>query len=343
MSATLQEIAKQLDVSTATVSRVLNGKEGVSAKTRKRVLEVAATLNVMATPAARNLAKAHNLAVAFVIRRPAIPLADNAFYDRVMRGAERELEKHGYHLVSITIDEQPGEPVNLPPSLDKKRLDGLLIVGPELSEPMMAALTTFGRPSVLVANKHLHVNVDSVTSANREGGDAITTHLIEHGHQHIICLSGPQAWSPVGDRVDGYKDAMRRHDLQSKVIYRSDFLTVEIGYDAMQEALREHPEVTAVFATNDTMAIGAMRAARDMNCKVPDDLAIVGFDNIFWAENTDPPLTTVYIHKEEIGMLAARRLLEILHKGPQIPVDIRVKNELVIRQSCGCRVNEKRS
>jgi DNA-binding LacI/PurR family transcriptional regulator len=161
-------------------------------------------------------------------------------------------------------------------------------------------------------------------------------HLIEHGHRHIACLSGPKHWLPVGDRVDGYLEVMQSHGLTPLVRSAPGYLVVEAGYEMMRQALLDHPEITAVFAANDPMAVGAINAARDLGRKVPQEVAVVGFDNLYWTENMDPPLTTVYIHKEQIGILAARRLLELIQKGPQIPMDIRVKNELVVRQSCGC-------
>jgi LacI family transcriptional regulator len=335
MPPTLQDIADRLNISTATVSRALSGKPGVSQKTRQRVLEVANELRFTPDPAAQSLATSKTYAVAFVIKRLLIR-SHNPFYDRIMMGVEQELEQHGYHLVSITIDEKQANVSRLPPGLDKRRLDGLIIAGCELSNRVTTTLTSLGLPTVLVGNTLQHSMIDAVTSENKEGGYAATTHLIEHGHRHIAFLCGPQEWSPVRERLQGYIQAMQEHGLAPKIIYRPD-LEIESGYDALQEALSQNPEISAVFAVSDPFAIGATRAARDMGRRIPDDLAVIGFDNIPWAENTDPPLTTLYIHKVQMGRLAARRLLELLEEGPQPPVSIRVGNELVIRRSCGCR------
>lgn len=334
MGLTLKEIAERLNLSTATVSRVLNGNPGVSQKTRQRVLEVANELRFTPDPIAKSLATSKTYAVAFAIRRCLVP-SDNPFYDRIMMGVEQELEQHGYHLVAITIDEKQLGGSWLPPGLDKRRLDGLIIAGCELSNRVMTTLISLGLPTVLVGNRLLHGAIDAVTSENQEGGYTTTIHLIEHGHRHIGCLSGPKEWSPVGDRVRGYVEAMQEHGLCPKIIYRPD-LKIESGHEALQEALSQNPEISAVFAVSDPFAIGAMQAARDVGRKVPDDLAVIGFDNIPWAENSDPPLTTAYIHKLQMGRLAARRLLELFQEWPQPPITVRVSNELVVRQSCGC-------
>jgi DNA-binding LacI/PurR family transcriptional regulator len=334
MAVTLQEIANHLNLSTATISRVLNGKPGVSQKTRQRVLEVANQFNFSPNPAAQSLVTSKTYAVAFIIKRWLVH-SENPFYDRIMMGVEQELEKHGYHLVAITIDETQHSPARLPPGLDRRRLDGLIIAGCELSDSITTTLISLGLPTVLVANTFQHSPVDSVTSANQEGGYAATKHLFEHEHRHIAFLCGPQEWSPVRERLQGYLQAMQEHGLSPTIIYRPD-LEIESAYDALREGLTKNPDISAVFASSDPMAIGAMRAAQEMGRKIPDDLAIIGFDNIPWSESTQPPLTTVYIHKEEMGKIAARRMLELFSEELPVPVTIRVGNELVIRQSCGC-------
>lgn len=334
MPVTLRAVAERLGVSTATVSRALNGKAGVSQETRQRVLEVANELRFTPNPAAQSLATSKTYAVAFVIRRRLV-WSDNPFYDRIMMGVEQELEKQGYHLVAITIDEKQSYDSWLPPGLDKRRLDGVIIAGCELSNRVMTTLISLGLPTVLVGNTLLHSAVDAVTSDNKEGGYTATKHLIEHGHRHIAFLCGPQEWSPVRERLQGYGEAMQEYGLSPAIIYRPN-LEIETGGDALREALSQNPKISAVFAVSDPFAIGAMRAAREMGRKIPDDLAIIGFDNIPWAENTEPPLTTAYIHKAKMGRLAARRMLELLNEGPQPTISIRVGNELVIRRSCGC-------
>lgn len=334
MATTLQEIAERLNVSTATVSRVLNGKPGVAQKTRERVLAVAHELNFSPNPAAKSLVTSNTYAIAFVIKRWLVGV-ENPFYDRIMLGVEQELEKHGYHLVSITIDEsRPGDEW-MPPGLDPRRLDGLIIAGCELSNRVMMTLLSMDLPTILAANILPHMNYDAVSSDNKEGGYLATRHLIEHGHKEIVFLCGPQEWSPVCERLHGYEEAIREYGLNPNIEYMPD-LEIESGALAFRNAREKNPNISAVFGSNDPMAIGAMQAAQDMGLKIPDDVAVIGFDNIPWSENTNPPLTTIYIHKEQIGKLAARRLLEKINEGSESPMITRVGNELVLRRSCGC-------
>ena len=283
-------------------------------------------------PAARNLATSRTDAVAVVIRRRFVG-TDNPFYDRVMMGIEMELEKHGYHLVLTTIDEDQRDV--LPPGLDTRRLDGMIVVGTELSGRAMTTLLALGLPTVLVGNTLDHLSVDAVTSRNREGGYAATKHLIEHGHTHIAFLGGPPNWSPVRDRRMGYVEAMSEYGL-APVVTEVPSLALEAGRVALEQALEQDPRVNAVLAANDPVAIGAMQAARELGRRVPKDLAVIGYDNISWAESTDPPLTTVYIRKQLMGKLGARRLLDLIDEGPQPAVRTYVENELVVRRSCGC-------
>jgi DNA-binding LacI/PurR family transcriptional regulator len=337
MSLTMKEIADQLNISTATVSRVLNGKPGVAEKTRQLVLELVNDLRFTPNPAAQNLASSKTYAVAFVIRRRLLG-TENPFYDAMMVGVERELEQHGYHLVAITIDDDPTRDLWIPPGLDKRRLDGMLIAGCELSDRVMTTLLSMGIPTVLVANNLLHDTVDAVTSANRVGGFLATEHLIKHGHQHIAFIGGPRHWAPIYERMQGYLEAIHESNLTSIIQLQPD-LFIESGTAGLENLLKQHAEVTAVFAGSDPLAIGVLRAAQELGLRVPEDIAIIGYDNIAWAETTTPPLTTVHIQKEKIGQIAARRLLELLNGEVLTPVKVEVSNELVIRASCGCKSN----
>lgn len=331
---TLKEIAAQLKLSTATVSRALNGKEGISQETRELVLNWVSQQRYTPNRAAQSLATARTFAVAFVIRRQLVGTS-NPFYERIMMGIEAELQEHGYHLILTTIDDDARGIGKLPTTIDRRRVDGLIIAGCELSTPTMRTLVALGLPVVLAANRLRNGGVNAVTSANRHGGYAATRHLIEHGHRQIAFLSGPPEWSPIRERAHGYQEALSEAGLTPRVITRPD-LEIETGYAAMVEAFQRFPEITAVFASSDPMAIGALRAAREAGRRVPDDLALVGFDNIPWAESTDPPLTTVYIHKHRIGKLAAQRMMQLLLDEAQPPIEVEVDNELVIRRSCGC-------
>ncbi len=332
---TQEEIAKVLDVSTATVSRALNGKPGVSAATRQRVFELANEFLYKPNPLAQQLATSKSFAVAFVVKRNLI-WAGNSFYDRIMMGAEQELERHGYHLIAITIDEELHLDNTLPPGIQPRRLDGMLIAGPELSGRMMARLLSLPTPSVLVGNFLLNSAVDTVSSDNYAGAYQAAKHLIEHGHRQIAYLSGPPDWAPVRERREGYLQALHEADLAPMIVVQLGLGSAD-GQQGFQELMARFPMTTAVLAANDPVAIGVMQAAKEAGRSIPHDLALIGYDNVLWTETTDPPLTTVYIHKQQLGKMAARRLLDIMKEDREPVAKILVENELVIRRSCGCK------
>jgi LacI family transcriptional regulator len=342
MPYTLKEIAKRSEVSTATVSRVLNGRPGVAPKVRERVLALVREMNAETGLDFRNHPPSANSAIAFVVYFQ--PDSDNPnkftppynFYSKVMLGAEQELSSHGYHVVSSSIAEEHLADDNRGvPWLSQRRVDGMILCMPEAPGRVISSLVSSGLPSILVSDIRSHSWLDSVTSDDREGGYVATRHLLEHGHRNIACLSGPEEWSVVGNRVQGYRDAMRDAGYEARIQF-CRHVNLPSGSTSMPELLTRWPDTTAVFATTDLLAIGASRVASETGRRLPDDLAIIGYDDIPWAEYADPPLTTLHIHTEEMGKLAARRLLEILQNGRDVPVHIQVGNELVVRKSCGC-------
>lgn len=336
MNTKLKDIADQLHISVATVSRALNDKPGVATSTRMRILELMGSTG-SSSHVLQKIPASQTYAIAFVIRR--WTKSDSPFYDLIMMGAEQELEQYGYHLVSISIDQkQMMENDWMPPILNNKRLDGMIIAGCELSKQAMNNLFLLQLPTVLVGNTLLHRATNSITSDNYEGGYTAARHLIEHGHREILFLSIARSWNPVQERIQGYTEALREHDLPPQVEYLdfSEHKDPLVEFSNIKRVLDKYPKVTAICAMHDPLAIKLIQAARDMGKRVPQDLAVVGYDNIPLSLASDPPLTTVNIHKTQMGRLAARRMIELLQGDLQSPVTIRVANELIIRQSCGC-------
>lgn len=335
MAITLKHLADKLGISTATVSRALNDRPGVTPEMRQRVLKAAQELKFTPSAAARALSTSRSKSISFIVRKLHEPWSADPFYPLIMMGAQRELAANGYGLFAHWVTKEELGSETYSPWFDERRVDGLIIAGPELSNPNIIRLASLGLPVVLAANAISRYPVNSVSSADREGGYAATTHLIGHGHRHIVHLSGPPDWYPNSSRREGYIQAMHEHDLEPKIVYMSR-LEIEQGMEAFIQAAQRYPEVTAIFSTNDGTAIGAIRAAKELGRRVPEDLAVVGFDDVWWATLYDPSLTTVRIHKEQIGQLAARRLLDILDHDQQGTVRSYVENELLIRSSCGC-------
>lgn len=332
---TMEDIARQLGVSTATVSRALNDKPGVGAATRQRVLDLAASQRYSANGAARGLATTESKTVAFLTSHRSVPLADDYFYQRVMMGAQEELARSGYFLLVATVaQEQFGDLIGLE-LVRGQRADGILLAGPEIPARSILDLRARGVPLVLIDNALPRTPVDCVLSEDEEGGYEATQHLIEHGHRRIALLAGPLEWPSNSARSAGYRRAMADAGLLP-IEMHWDETTLESGYAAMQRVLADYPDLTAIFAVNDSMAIGAMRMARAAGRSVPDSIAVVGFDDIEAASHVDPPLTTVKVNKRQMGVIAARRLVSLMGGAECVPVRSSVASQLLVRSSCGC-------
>lgn len=333
--ATLAEIAHHLGLSEATVSRALNGRPGVSAATRQRVLTVAREMNYLPNLAARSLATDRTYTIAFLtIRRP-LPLSADPFYLHIMRGAEEELARHGYYLIVSTLNGTEDDLSNGFRLLGEKRVDGFILAGPEFSPRFILSLKSAGARMVLVDNMLLEGMIDCVLIEDEQGGYEATRHLLQHGHRYVGLLHGPERWPSNRARREGYRRAMREAGSPCYEVAQSE-TTIESGYRAMQEALSCHPELTAIFAVNDSMAIGAMRAARERGRRIPADLALVGFDDLEWTTHCEPPLTTIRVYKRQMGVIAARRLIERIEDEESVPMRTTVAIQLVVRRSCGC-------
>lgn len=334
-AANMEEIAQALGVSIATVSRALNDQPGVSTDMRRRVLELSEQLNYAPHGAARGLATTQTHTIAILTVDRALPLSNDYFYQRIMLGAQQALAERGYFLLVNAL--RPEELADLTSLrlIKERRVDGVLLAGPEIPSRQILALRSLKIPVVLIDNSLKQTAVDCVVSEDEQGGYTAAHHLVEHGHRQIVILTGPLAWPSNQLRYDGYRRAILEHGLELLECHENE-TTIDSGFRAMQMALAQHPQLTAVFAVNDSMAIGAMRALREQGRSIPVDVAVIGFDDVEWARHTEPPLTTVKVYKRQIGALAAQRMLQLIENGDQAPVRSSVGTELIVRESCGC-------
>jgi LacI family transcriptional regulator len=341
--AGIKEIAEQLGISPATVSRALNDKPGVSDSLRQRVLEVAAEVNFTPNLAARSLVGAGTLTVAFMVHQQTFPAASDPFYFVILRGVERALAQDGYHVVLTTVGDGAIQADHLR-VVRERRVDGVILAGPDIPSALTLSLSQRGLPVVLVDNVMERTALDCVLCDNRGGARSAVDHLLWHGYTRIAFVGGPTSWLSTRRRGEGYAEAMREKGLKPLLLHE-DQTTVLTGLNAGHQLfdLDERPQ--AVFAVNDAMALGVIRAAREKGLRVPEDLAVVGFDDISMAESAHPPLTTVRIAKEMMGEIAARRLLDLIEteragRKSEMPVKSIVGTTLVIRASCGCTMKD---
>lgn len=333
--ASLNEIAEKLGLSTATVSRALNDKPGVNDETRKRVLELAADLNYTPNSAARSLALSSTHTIGFLSVDHNLPLAGDPFYLRIMRGAEQELSRRGYFLLVSTLYEDLQDASNLQ-LLREKRVDGLILAGPFFAQRFILSLKATGIPFILIDNNLTQTPVNCVMAEDERGSYTATAHLLEHGHRQIACLIGPTQWASSRARASGYRHAMEDANLTPHLFFQPE-TTADTGYAAMREALEQFPEMTAAFCNNDAMAFGAIKAAKDCGRSLPKDLALIGFDDVESARHSFPALTTLNIPKHQMGVLAARRLIDLIDNPEEAPTATLVAAELILRASCGCK------
>jgi LacI family transcriptional regulator len=339
---TLRDIAEIVGVSTSTVSRVLNDQPGIGAETRANVLAVAQEMRFVPNAAARSLATKRTGNIGFVTYKWSVSSRfAAASLDAV--GINEEAQRLGYHVVSALADQRDMANALQLPVVRQNRVDGLVLAGPALKPSFILELYNSGLPIVLFDNALQGTDIDCVLHENELSTFRLTQHLIhEHAHKKIVFLSGPATWLSSRERVAGYRNALAGASLAPRVIHMPS-TTVETGMEAMKVALEQAPELTAVVAVNDAVAIGAMRVCKAAGISIPGQMAVVGFDNIGWTQLHEPPLTTVHAYGEEMGRQAVRRLAELIELDPEedhARIRLRVGTKLLIRRSCGCDAHE---
>lgn len=336
-STTLRDIAEKTGVSISTVSRVLNDQPGISAETRARVLAAVRELEFVPNMAAQSLATRRTRNIGFVAYKWSSPPQFIASSHDVI-GIDHECQRLGYHLLTTFITAEMMKNGRQLPMVREKRVDGLILAGPALTPAFILGLYNSGLPVVLLDNNLRETDIDCVLHENEESVYWLTRHLIqEHQHETLVFLSGPQGWVSSRERAAGYRRALAEASLEPHLFYMPA-TTLETGKEAMQTALAEVPHLTAVVAVNDAAAVGAAVACKAAGLTIPEDVAIVGFDDIRWAELHDPPLTTAHAFGEEMGRQAARRLIDLIESDAEEHVRLRLRVEAkpIIRRSCGC-------
>lgn len=326
---TLEAVATRAGVSRSTVSRVVNGQPTVTPDIRDVVMRAVDELGYVPNGAARNLVTQRTNSVALVVSEPQNrAFSDDPMFSTVIRAASLELETAGKQVV-LLLAGSPESHSKVEKYIAGGHVDGVMLVSSHGADPLPVALTrlrvpvvSYGRPAVPVALPY--VDNDNVGGAKQAVG-----HLLERGRRRIATIAGPLDMIGGQDRLTGYRDVLRDSDRRS-IIAVGDF-TRESGAVAMRQLLADDPFLDAVFAANDLMAIGAMHALRQAGRRVPDDVAVVGYDDIEAARYTDPPLTTVHSPHAEQAAAMVRLLLDLLQDGSADPLIM--ATELVVRSS----------
>ena len=334
---TIKDVARLAGVSPATASLALNGRPRVHSGTRQRVVDAATKLRYAPNLHGRRLARRRAESVAVVQGRNMATVFSDSFYRVVLGSVAEATHGRGYSLVITPAPRDGMRPADLGRLIGHGAADGALVVG-VLEADWLFALRERGLPIVLVDTYLEGSAIPAVVPDYRDGARQGTAHLARLGHRRIALLGAAVAYPFGRETHDGYAAALAAAGLgyDARLVRRTP-IGVEAATAATASLLGEAEPPTAVFAVTDAMAVGALRAARERDLRVPGGLAVVGMDDIELAAYTDPPLTTVRVAKEEMGRLAAERLIALIEGDGGAPGVVSVPGELVVRASCGAR------
>jgi DNA-binding LacI/PurR family transcriptional regulator len=335
---TSHDIAREAGVSRTTVSYVLSNRQGVSVspKTRKRVLATARRLGYVPNSAAAMLVTGRSKSIGLVLSRPELICVDG-FIPIMIDGLNEVCSRRSYRLVMEAVPDPPGidDYVRLAKS---KRVDSMIILNPRRGDPALRKVIATSFP-VLVSGSAQQVRESAIATQDRKGSSRATEHLLTLGHQRIAHISyASLSYHGALLRLEGYRLTLEAAELPfEKDLFAEGDFTAESGYQAMQRILASGAAPTALFAGNDTIAMGALLALRQAGLSVPQDFAVVGYDDLPIASYTCPPLTTIRTHPYEQGKLLAKAAIALMNKekvGSQQDV---LPLELIVRESCGAR------
>jgi LacI family transcriptional regulator len=328
---TMREVADKAKVSPTTVSHVINNTRFVSEDVRARVTAAMKELGYRPNALARSLRRGITFTIGLIL-----PDSANPFFAEIGRAIEETAFQYGYNVILCNTEGEYNREQIYVDLLTKKQVDGLIFVAAGAQSESLSSLLQDDILVVLIDRQVPGIDVDVVLSDNRQGGYLATKHLVDLGHTRIACISGPSDITPSSERVIGYLQALQEAGMppDEKLIISGNF-RVESGHQIVQELLAFPNPPTAVFASNDLMAIGAMRAVTQKGLRVPEDVSIVGFDDIELASYISPALTTVRQPKMEMGKTAVDLLIKQTQEGNRTASLTILNNELIVRDSTG--------
>ncbi len=331
MPVTIKDVARESGVNISTVSRALNNGYGVNDQTRELVVAVAARLNYRPNRVARGLVTGRSHSLALVVSD-----IRNPFFAEVARGAEDAARDGNCDLMLCNSDLDADKQMQYVHSLQEKRVDGILMNSVySLSREQQGQLAASKVPIVLLNRSASNRTLSTVCADNESGGALAAQYLLDVGHRKIAHLTGPRQHGNLSDRARGFVRTLHSAaDPVRPIVLHGKFNFVG-GAELTRKLLDEHPEVTAIFAANDVMAFGAVRAIWERGLRIPEDLSLIGFDNLEFSSIIHPPLTTIHQPKYEMGHAAVEILLRLAaNKDKQIPEHRLLGVELIERQSC---------
>ena len=339
MKMTLEEIARLAGVSRSTVSRVINDDPNVNDVTRERVWQVVKANDFHPNTAARALAGRRSRVIGLVIPQALNAIFADPYFPMLIQGSAAACDERGYYLMLSLLLRQSDDTFRW--LIRARHMDGLIVASALADDTFVTRLLDEHFPMVLVGRLPAHADITTVDVDNVHGASMAVLHLAKLGYTRIATITGPANMVAALDRREGFLRGMRAMGIELPAGYMQTGDWSEwSGMQAMERLLRLSPRPDAVFVASDNMAAGALKAVRSAGLRVPEDVAVVGFDDIPLAATTEPPLTTVHQPIDQLGYLAASTLIDHLQAAPAAGTNHAVQHivlptELVVRASCG--------
>ncbi|MBI3003885.1 MAG: LacI family DNA-binding transcriptional regulator [Ignavibacteriales bacterium] len=332
MKPTIKEVAKKAAVSIATVSRALSNSGLVAEATRDRIRQIAEEIHYTPNVSARSLSTNRTDTIVLVL-----PDLFGEFFSEVIRGADQRAQQHNYHLLVSSSHNNKGDIESALHSM-RGRVDGIVIMSPNIDAHTLESSLPKSLPVVLLNCSVDGERCDSINIDDSQGAYQVVRHLISHGHRRIAIIKGTPNNLDAEERLLGYRKAVSEGggDISEELEVDGNFTELS-GQEAVTKILGLNPRPTAIFASNDSMAIGAISALRKNGIQVPTEMAIAGFDDIPVAEYLRPSLTTARIAISELGAMAVETLVNaVKERNAHTKKQLVLQANLVVRESCGC-------
>lgn len=327
---TIIDVANEANVSFATVSRVVNGKGYVSPATRERVMQAMTRTGYIVNRQARALAGGLHQVIGLLV-----PDLDTSYVGEILRGIDEELAAKSYDLMLYTTHRRKTRESIFVASLTQGNTDGLLMILPQDLAANINAVRQRDFPYVLIDHSGLDDQGPSVGATNRQGAHDATSYLIELGHRRIGFITGNQEMGCSVERLIGHRAALAGAGIAADpALVREGNFRQPLAYECTRDLLALSERPTAIFASNDISAFAVMDAARDAGLRIPDDISVIGFDDIPDARYSNPPLTTMRQPLQDMGRLATHMLFEFIADPGRAVERIELPTELIIRATC---------
>ncbi|HET7616372.1 MAG TPA: LacI family DNA-binding transcriptional regulator [Bacillales bacterium] len=326
--ATIKDVAKMAGVAVSTASYALNGQNKVKPETKKKIEDAAKKLNYQKNGIASDLKKSQTKTIALILSDISGP-----FFSEIIKGVQQVTLENGYDLIACSSLE--GEDRIAVKFLKEKRVDGVVVFAHTINDDTVLESAREGFPIVVLDRYIEHDAVINISVDNVQGGFLATEHLIQLGHKDIAFISGPMDSDDNLERHKGFKQALQRFRLQehSKWNIFGNF-TQEGGYKAIKMLIMQGDLPTAIFFANDEMAIGGLKAFKEKGIRIPEDISVIGFDDILLSQYMTPPLTTIRQPEYDVGALAAHLIFRVLN-GEDTNHCYKFATELVVRETTG--------